>query len=137
MIPSMPDSTWADGGIAITKSKMSKRVLSKLAFGNYPMLSQNDVCMTKRGCDDACANLIRSGGDDEDIDDDDGDDGDGDDNDDDNEDKDVDDDNYDCDDDDDDNGEDDDTDDDDGGCVDTDNDGDDDVNNEDDDYGGD
>ena len=69
MIPSMPDSTWADGGIAITKSKMSKRVLSKLAFGNYPMLSQNDVCMTKRGCDDACANLIRSGGDDDEEDD--------------------------------------------------------------------
>ena len=69
MIPSMPDSTWADGGIAITKSKMSKRVLSKLAFGHYPMLSQNDVCMTKRGCDDACANLIRSGGDDDEEDD--------------------------------------------------------------------
>ena len=27
------------------------------------MPSQNDVCMTKRGCDDACANLIRSAGD--------------------------------------------------------------------------
>ena len=33
------------------------------------MPSQNDVCMTKRGCDDACANLIRSAGDADDQDD--------------------------------------------------------------------
>ena len=35
------------------------------------MPSQNDVCMTKRGCDDACANLIRSAGDADDDEDDD------------------------------------------------------------------